>query len=243
MNHPEAVLATGRCEIARRLRSLPGVITAHTVALPRESLIAPDAMDGLLDRGFAFPLLLRTPGCHQGENFLRVESIDELPAALDALPGSELLVIQYLDARGRDGKSRKYRVMMIDGQLYPLHAAISHHWKIHYFSAEMAESAEHRAEDREFLENMTGVIGDRAVGALQAIQTELGLDYGGIDFGLNEAGEVLVFEANATMAVIPPAADSRWDYRRPAVARVCEAVHAMIDRRAQRVRNEMAVMA
>jgi len=242
MNHPDAVLATGRCEIARRLRSLPGVITAQTVAMPRESLIAPDAMDTLLDRSFAFPLLLRTPGCHQGENFLRVESIDELPAALDALPGSELLVIQYLDARGRDGKSRKYRVMMIDGQLYPLHAAISHHWKIHYFSAEMAESAEHRAEDREFLENMTSVIGDRAFKALQAIQRELGLDYGGIDFGLNEAGEVLVFEANATMAVIPPAADSHWDYRRPAVARVCGAVHAMIDRRAQRVRNEMAVM-
>ncbi|MGA7258491.1 MAG: aminotransferase class I/II-fold pyridoxal phosphate-dependent enzyme [Terracidiphilus sp.] len=243
MNRPEAVLATGRCEIARRLSGLPGVITAKTVILPKASLAAPNATDRLLERGFAFPLLLRAPGFHQGEHFLRVESGDELPAALEALPGSELMVIQYLDARRRDGKSRKYRAMTIDGQLYPLHAAVSQQWKIHYFSAEMAESAEHRAEDREFLQNMTGVLGPRALSALQAIQKNLGLDYGGIDFGLNEAGDVLVFEANATMAVIPPAEDARWDYRRPAVARVCQAVHAMLDRMAQQARAEMAVVA
>ncbi len=243
MNHPDAVLATGRSEIARRLASLPGVITPHTVNLPRPLLQARDAMDTLVSRGFEFPLLLRTPGCHQGENFLRVECVDDLPKAVGSLPGSELTVIQYLDARDRDGKSRKYRVMMIDGRLYPLHCAISHHWKIHYFSAEMAESAEHRAEDREFLENMDGVLGARAVDALKAIQRELDLDYGGVDFVLTESGDVLVFEANATMAVIPPAADARWDYRRPALARACEAVHAMLDRKAHHVCDEMAVTA
>jgi glutathione synthase/RimK-type ligase-like ATP-grasp enzyme len=241
MNRPAAVLATGRCEIAHRLSALPGVTTANTAILPRESLIAPDAPDTLLGQGFAFPLLLRTPGFHQGEHFLRVESADELPTALEALPGNELIVIQYLDARGHDGKSRKYRVMTIDGKLYPLHAAVSHHWKIHYFSAEMAESHEHRAEDREFLQNMEGVLGSRAVNALQAIQKKLGLDYGGVDFGLNEQGDLLVFEANATMAVIPPAEDARWDYRRPAVARVCEAVHAMLLRKIHEMREEMTV--
>lgn len=243
INQPSAVRATGRCAIARRLSALPGVMTANTVTLPRKSLLASKAPDTLLSHGFAFPLLLRAPGFHQGEHFLRIESIDELPAALASLPGDALTVIQYLDARGQDGKSRKYRVMMIDGKLYPLHAAISHHWKIHYFSAEMAESPEHRAEDREFLENMHGVLGARAVNALQAIQNELGLDYGGIDFGLNEAGDVLLFEANATMAVIPPAEDACWDYRRPSVARVCEAVHAMLHHRVQDMTREAAVTA
>jgi aromatic-L-amino-acid decarboxylase len=235
MNRPAAVLATGRSEMAQRLSGLPGVITAKTVTMPRELLAARDASEMLLNYGLAFPLLLRSPGFHQGEHFLRVESVEELPAALETLPGSELTVIEYLDARGRDGKSRKYRVMMIDGQLYPLHAAVSHQWKIHYFSAEMAESPEHRAEDREFLENMLGVLGPRAVNALERIQEILGLDYGGIDFGLNENGDVLVFEANATMAVIPPAEDARWDYRRPAVARVCEAVHAMLQRKTREI--------
>jgi aromatic-L-amino-acid decarboxylase len=228
INRPQAVLASGRCEIAQRLSELPGVIAAKTLTLSREVLSAADAPDALTHHGFTFPLLLRTPGFHQGEHFLRVESYDDLPASLAALPGRDLTVIQYLDARGRDGKMRKYRVMMIDGQLYPLHAAVSSHWKIHYFSAEMADHPEHRAEDAEFLENMTGVLGPRALAALTAIQAVLGLDYGGIDFGLNEEGEVLLFEANATMAVIPPGPDSRWDYRRPAVARICGAVDRML---------------
>jgi glutamate/tyrosine decarboxylase-like PLP-dependent enzyme len=241
MNPPASVLATGRCQIARRLSTLPGVITANTVTLSRESLLARDALDTLLHHGFAFPLLLRSPGFHQGEHFLRIENMDELPAALESLPGNELTVIQYLDARGRDGKSRKYRVMMIDGQLYPLHAAISHHWKIHYFSAEMAESPEHRGGDQEFLEDMESVLSPRAMHALHAIQGSLALDYGGIDFGLNQGGDLLLFEANATMAVIPPAPDARWDYRRPAVARVCAAVHAMLHRMAHKAHDALAV--
>jgi hypothetical protein len=39
-----------------------------------------------------------------------------LPAAVSELPGDDLFVIRYLDEPGADGKSRKYRVMMIDGK-------------------------------------------------------------------------------------------------------------------------------
>jgi aromatic-L-amino-acid/L-tryptophan decarboxylase len=228
INPPAAVLATGRCDIARRLSGVPGVVTPKTVTLSRNSLAAPDAQSTLTDHGFEFPLLLRSPGFHGGDHFLRVETPGEIPAALEKLPGRDLTLIQYLNARAPDGKTRKYRAMMIDGQLYPLHAAISSNWKIHYFSAEMADYPEHRAEDAEFLENMPGVLGPRAMTALQEIQKTLGLDYGGIDFGLNEKGEVLLFEANATMGIVPPSPDKRWDYRRPAVERIWRAVGTML---------------
>jgi hypothetical protein len=233
INPPAAVLATGRCDIARRLAGIPGLITPKTMTLPRELLAAADAQTTLACHGFEFPLLLRTPGFHGGTHFLRVETLAELPAALLTLPGRDLTVIQYLDARGSDGKTRKYRVMMIDGQLYPLHAPISRNWKIHYFSAEMADYPEHRAEEAEFLENMAGVLGPLAMAALQAIQKTLGLDYGGIDFGLNAKGDVLLFEANATMVVVPPDADKRWEYRRPAVERISRAVGKMLMERAK----------
>jgi hypothetical protein len=157
-----------------------------------------------------------------------VERPEGLPAALAALPGRELTVMQYLDARGPGGKVRKYRVMMIDGQLYPLHLAISSNWKVHYFTAEMASHPEHRAEDAEFLENMPGVLGPRAMEALARIQEEMGLEYAGIDFGLNARGEVLLFEANATMVVNPPEPDELWAYRRPAVERIYTAVRNML---------------
>jgi len=237
INPPAAVLGTGRCDIARRLSGVSGVITPKTITLSRELLAAPDARTTLARHGFEFPLLLRTPGFHGGEHFLQVETVTDLPSTLAELPGRDLTVIQYLDARASDGKTRKYRVMMIDGRLYPLHAAISRNWKIHYFSADMADHPEHRTEDAEFLENMPAVLGPRAMAALAEIQKTIGLDYGGIDFGLNTKREVLLFEANATMTVLPPAPDKRWDYRRAAVERIYKAVWKMLMNRAQITSN------
>jgi tetratricopeptide (TPR) repeat protein len=232
INLPDAVAATGRSENAQRLSDIAGVITPGSVVLSRGLLAAPDAVAMLERLGFEFPLLIRTPGFHTGRYFLRIEKASELSAALAELPGDELMVMRFLDARGSDGKVRKYRVMMIDGGLYPLHAAISSHWKIHYFTAEMAENPAHRAEDAAFLENMAGVLGSRAMAALGEIQRRLGLDYAGIDFGLNTAGEILLFEANAAMVVNPPEPGEKWDYRRPAVERIFAAVRNMVIRRA-----------
>jgi Flp pilus assembly protein TadD len=239
INPPSAVQGTSRRAIAERLGTVPGVVTAKTVAMARERLLAPDAATMLAEEGFAFPLLLRTPGFHGGKHFVRVESIEQLAGAVAELPGEELLAIEYLDARGADGRSRKYRVMLIGGKLYPLHVAISNDWMIHYFSADMAESPENRAEDGAFLADMPGVLGAAAVEALEQVQRILGLDYGGIDFGLNARGEVLIFEANSTMTVVVPDRDPRWDYRRAAVHGIYEALLRMlIERASQAVGNK-----
>ena len=217
LNAPAAVLATGRAANARRLADVPGVVAPKIVNFSRETL-----------RQFEFPVLLRARGFHNGRHFLLVEKAEQLRSALAELPGDELTAIQFLDARGADGYYRKYRVMMIGGGLYPLHLAISQNWKIHYVTADMTDHAGHRAEEAKFLENMAGVLGSRAMAALAEIQNMLGLDYAGIDFGLNTAGDVLLFEANATMTVLPPEGDRRWDYRRDAVQRVEDAVRKMI---------------
>jgi glutamate/tyrosine decarboxylase-like PLP-dependent enzyme/Flp pilus assembly protein TadD/glutathione synthase/RimK-type ligase-like ATP-grasp enzyme len=227
INLPSAVLATGRADHARLAR-LPGVTMPLTVTLPRELLSSPDAAATVARHGFRFPLLVRTPGFHTGRHFLRVESPEGLAGAVAELPGKELTVIEFLNARGADGKVRKYRVMMIGGELYPLHVAISSDWKIHYFTADMAARADHRAEDAEFLANMPEVLGQRAMQALAEIQATLGLDYAGIDFGLSATGELLLFEANATMVVNPPEPDQRWAYRGPAVERIFAAVRRML---------------
>jgi tetratricopeptide (TPR) repeat protein len=233
INAPAAVAATGRSDNAQRLSGIPGVITPGAVTLPRALLAGRDAATALARHGFEFPLLIRTPGFHGGRHFLKIEAIAQLPVALAELPGEELTVLRYLDARGPDGRARKYRVMMIDGKLYPLHVAISSHWKIHYFSAEMADHPEHRAEDAEFIENMEGVLGPRAMAALAEIQARLGLDYAGIDFGLSARGEILLFEANATMVVNPPEPEEKWAYRRPAVERIGAAVRNMLMQRSE----------
>ncbi len=229
LNAPAAVLATGRADNARRLGAIPGVVAPAMMDLPRAALAAPDAVSFLAARGFVFPFLLRSPGFHNGQYFSRLENARDLDTALAELPGPSLTVMQFLDARHADGKIRKYRAMMVGGRIYPLHAAVAHDWKIHFVTADMADYPEHRAEDAAFLDDMPAVLGPAAMKALEGIRDALGLDYAGIDFGLSTKGEILLFEANATMIVHPPEPDERWAYRRAPVERVLNAVRGMLE--------------
>ena len=227
INPPSRIRPTGRVEIARRLSGLRGVVTPKVVRTTRADLTS-------AAQAFGRPFLMRAPGFHTGRNFVRVEAGDDAEALAAQLPGEDILLIQYVDARGADGHARKYRVMMIGGGLYPLHLAISDQWKVHYFTADMAERPDYRAEEAAFLADMSAVLGAPAMTGLAAIAERLALDYGGVDFGLSPTGELLLFEANATMVVNPPDPDPRWDYRRGPVQAILDATRAMIRSRADR---------
>ncbi len=53
----------------------------------------------------------------------------------------------FVDYAGPDGRFRKLRVAMIEGQPFIAHMAISDHWMVHYLNAGMAEDAAKRAEE------------------------------------------------------------------------------------------------
>ena len=228
INVPDRVLESTRVENARRLGSIPGVVTAATRRLRREQLPAFGAHSDV-----GFPLLIRSPGFHMGSHFVRVGSREQLQVEASQLPGDELLVMEFLDARGADGMSRKYRVMWIDGRVYPLHLAISADWKVHYFSAAMASEPRYREEERRFLEAMPAILGPAGMKGLQQLGAALGLDYAGIDFGLSQSGAILVFEANATMVIAAPPPDPMWDYRRAAIEQARAAAIELVCTRAR----------
>ncbi len=229
LNPPARVAVTGRMAAARRLGDLPGVTAPRMAQLRRAQLTGADAPSVLAAHGFTdYPLLLRSPGFHTGRHFVRVETPKALAASANALPGDDLLVIQHLDATGADGYARKYRVMLIGGELYPLHLAISTDWKVHYFTGAMSGDAALQAEEARFLNDMAAALGPSAMAALGAIQSRLGLDYGGVDFALDADGRLLLFEANAVMTIVLPDASPQWDYRRPAIQRAMEAAQAML---------------
>ena len=232
LNPPAAILLTGRVANAERLGALEDVIAPRFAIFPRWLLERTEPSAALRASGFAFPILLRAPGFHTGQHFVKVEDDASLSKALQGLPGTAVIAIEYLDTRASDGMFRKYRVIIVDGEIYPLHVAISADWKVHYFTADMAGNAAHRAQDAAFLADPRGVLGSRAYAALERIVATLGLDYGGIDFALDGQGNVVLFEANATMIVQPPPADEIWTYRRKPVERIIKAFQAMLRNRA-----------
>ncbi|MGD0968293.1 MAG: tetratricopeptide repeat protein [Candidatus Aquilonibacter sp.] len=221
INHPSAVRQTGRVQIAERLRDIPGVV------VPRMLVCDRDAFDA--DLGLGWPLLVRSLGFHTGEHFVKIDDSTRVRDTIEGLPGDPLLAIEYLDTSGDDGVFRKYRVLTIDGRLYPLHLATSRDWKVHYFTAD--RGAQFRAQEQAFLENPAAAIGTGAAEALSRIAAALAFDYGGIDFALDRENRVVVFEANPTMAIVPPSTDPDQAHRRGAVDRAVAATRAMIVRR------------
>jgi Tfp pilus assembly protein PilF len=227
INAPQQVLATARAAGAARLAALTGVVVPRIATVSLAALRSEGS--ALAERhGFAFPLLVRAPGYHTGQHFARIERAADFAAAIADFPGEDALLIEYLDLRDDDGRVRKYRVMAIGGKLYPMHLAVSREWKVHYFSADMTGDAANRAEDERFLTDPVGAIGAPAWEALDRICAAVGLEYAGIDFGIDRAGRVVVFEANATMIVLPPGPDTIWNYRRAPVGRVIDAVRTLL---------------
>jgi hypothetical protein len=233
VNRPARVRATGRVANAARLGTLDGVVAPRVARFARDVLAGTEGAAVLAAAGFAWPLLLRSIGFHNREHFALVPGPGHLAASAASLPGDALLAIEYVDVRCRSGLVRKYRAMAIDGALYPIHLAIAHDWNVHYHNAAMEEQAAFRDEERAFLIDWQQAVGPRAAGALHRIAATLGLDYAGIDFALGADGSVVVFEANAAMAIVPPKSDSRWDYRREPARRAVDAVQAMLAARAR----------
>jgi hypothetical protein len=226
VNPPERVAATTRLEVARRLGALPGVVAPAMRIVPRSSLAHGPP------EGFALPFLLRSPGFHTGQHFHRVETADALAAIAATLPGGDALCIECLDAREPDGGFHKYRVMFVGGECLPLHYAVSGDWKVHYFTADMADRPTARAREARFLADMPGVLGGAAMATLADIAATLGLDYAGIDFALAPDGRILLFEANAAMVIADPMPGPLGEYRRPAVERARAAVQQVLRKEA-----------
>ena len=244
INHPRAVLKTGRageCRAAARpaeCRSCRGWCSCRAVCLPAPKPPRPSPATAFRFRSWC-ARRVSTPGVILFASKRR----SELAAAVAQFPGDDVWLIEQLDARDGDGMFRKFRVMIIDRKIYPLHLAISRHWKVHYFKADMADSPDKSRHDAAFLDDMASVIGPRGMAALERISAALDLDYGGIDFAVNADGDILLFEANATMVMVPLATDPKWAYRRPAFDAVFSAVRTMLLDRAGSRTGRMAARA
>jgi hypothetical protein len=186
---------TTRLRAFARRYAKPLLNAPDRVAATRRDRL-PASIEGIA--GLGFPLLARPASSHGGVGLTRCASADELDAALSRLHGPCYLST-YRDHRGADGHYRKYRVMYVDRVPYPYHLAISPHWMVHYYSAEMIEHAWKLEEEMRFLVDPLAALGARAWAALAELGRRFDLDYAGVDFTIMPDRGIFVFEANATM--------------------------------------------
>ena len=227
LNKPRLVEHTGRLMNSKRMGILPGVVVPHISLISQAEVDSGVVWENLVNEGLTFPILLRPPGFHGGNHFVRVENKAQFNAAFKELPGESQLAIQFLDSRAEDNLFKKYRVMIINGAFYPIHMAISSNWKVHYFSSDMADNSKYRAEEAVFLNDFTSYLGAQALSALEKTSQMLQLDYCGIDFGIDQKGNVLLYEANATMLICHSDNEKDNDYKRNAIENALAATKRM----------------
>jgi tetratricopeptide (TPR) repeat protein len=214
LNDPAKVARTARHLTPGLLAGLADVVVPPTVRVTGADLAAAPPL----------PLLVRPIGSHGGKGL----RLARTPADIALAPDQEAYLTAFHDFRSTDGLYRKYRMIFVDRRPYPYHLAISPRWLVHHGSAGMAGDAARIAEELGFLFDPREAIGDKAMAAVQAIGERLDLDYAGLDFSVLPGGEVLVFEANATMLVHPEPAGGEFAHKNPFVRTILGAFQAMV---------------
>jgi hypothetical protein len=103
---------------------------------------------------------------------------------------------------------------------------------VHHLSTDMAQQPWMQQEEAAFLADPAIVFNATHFRALRAIRERIGLDYFGIDCGLDPEDNLLVFEVNATMLVHDDIKD--FPYKDPFVRAIKAAFGAMLQNRAGR---------
>lgn len=222
LNAPERVLGVGRRQLGQTLANVDCTV-APIVEIERGAL-------GTESLPFAYPVIVRPVGSHAGHYLERANSPEELAAYATRVDAQMFFVSPFIDY-SNDGLFRKYRIVFVDGEPYPVHLAISPNWMIHYYNAPMAEHPWMREEEARFLADLRSVFHGPLDEALHALAAAVGLEYFGIDCSIGRDQRLLVFEADPAMLVHTTDPVELYPYKHEYVPRIYRALERMIDRR------------
>lgn len=237
LNAPERIANLSRDRACNLLRAAPGIDMPKSARISRGMLEQIGRgelpIGGVLEDG-GFPIIVRPVGSHAGHGLDKLEQQQDIAAYLQTMPHAEFYVARFVDYRGADGLFRKYRIILIDGQPYVSHMAISSHWMIHYLNAGMTESAEKRAEEASFMARFDEDFVPRHTQAFRAITERIGLDYVGLDCGETADGNLLIFEVDSDMIVHAMDPVDMFPYKQPQMQKLFTAFRRMLGNAAAR---------
>lgn len=191
INRPERIAGLTRDGVSTLLQGIPGLSVPPSRLVERDTLMACDD----------FPFIARPHDSHAGRDLVLLRSPQQTAGYLESLAEQQFYITPFVDYRSADGQYRKYRVVLIDGQPFLGHLAISSHWLVHYLNAGMDASAAKRAEEAACMAGFDTGFAVRHAPALQALHQRLGLEYLVIDCAELPSGALLLFEAGTAMSV------------------------------------------
>ena len=220
LNPASAVMHCARDTAYYRLHDIPGLVMARTQRLARAQILNP-----------RFPLTIRPVDTQAGSGLEKIASQAELDAYFERYPGTDYFVADFVDYRDPDGLFRKLRIVLIAGEPFICHLAISDHWMVHYLSAGMELSETKRAEEATTMENFEQGFGLRHGAALREIAQRLELDYVVLDCAQTHDGRLLLFEVDSRAWVHSTDDIALFPYKPPVMQKAYDAFRTLLRQR------------
>lgn len=233
LNHPENILATKRDLIYQRFVNHDGVV------IPKTLRIAPKYcrdVRAIIEKGeISLPCIFRPAGTHVSHGVCLIKELsdtDELECF--AFDGRDYYLSEFYDCRDGDGLYRKFRVIYVDGKIYPRHLFVSNDWCVGGKTKRTEQ--EYLDEEKRFVDNFQSYLGEEAIAKLNSFCATIGLDFFGLDLNMRPDRTLVLFEANACMSVFN---NSQREYLEPHVNNIRMAFKEMLFRFHQTVTSRI----
>jgi glutathione synthase/RimK-type ligase-like ATP-grasp enzyme len=198
-NHPDQIKKTTRDQISLALQGIPGVDTPKVIR-SRPTVLSDVLKD--IDAGdLTYPVLVRSAGQHGGQTLVRLDGPSPEQVLATSLGfATDLYITEFRDFADADGLYRRYRFVVVGGKPYIKSILAGRNWNLH--AADRVWNDVTIAQERDIIERFDEHLRPELEQRITEIYRRVGLDYFGIDCALNAAGDLVIFEVNATMNML-----------------------------------------
>lgn len=230
LNAPAMIPALSRNQVSQALQDIPGLFVPETRRVSRTALQAVAAggidLPDLAPEG-RFPIILRPVGSQAGRDLERIGDVSELADYLRRVQADLLYLANFIDYSSPDGLFRKARVVLVAGEPFVAHMAVSSDWMVHYVNAGMYVDDWKRQEEARFMIDFQAFAGRHAQ-ALVAIYQQTKLDFLCIDCAETRDGDFLLFEVGNAMVVHAMDPVELFPYKAPIIKLIADAIRRLL---------------
>ena len=231
LNLPGAVMDTARDRIAEKLTGIDGLHITKTLRLQGSAITAASHYLG----GMGWPVLVRKAGNHGAIDLVRYDDAAALATVLERADYDAddfYYMTEFVDFSEPSGIYWKTRIVVIDGEPVIRHHIPSPEWIVNMSRRKLLVEKRPDLMEREarVVNDPLTFLGEAGLRTIRAIHRAIGLDYFGIDCTVLGDGRLMVFEANASMNMLP-LPEKPPDYSVNALRRITSRITRMLQAR------------
>ena len=191
---------------ARRLTGIANLIVPK-IELFMKSWAGLDYLTRAIRREFSFPVIIRSIHQQHSPSAFFVASESELASAIENINEDAFYCIQFVETLHFNRFRHRLRAAVVDGEVFIIAADFAHSWDARGARRSIESSAYTQRPDLLQLANdqilhPENHFGSSVFTTLRQIAERIPLDIFGIDFDVNSDGNLIFFEANATMKLL-----------------------------------------